>query len=82
MKNCRVCKEKPAAPNRLMCRTCSNIRTRSNKKVLQKASLVKDDSIVEREKHPSGYSKKEFWIETPHAIKRKWMNPDNFNEWY
>jgi len=81
-KPCRVCKEKPAASGRLMCITCKNKRVRSNNNVLKKALYVKDDAIVESDKPTSGYKKKEFWIETPHTIKRNGVIRDNFNEWY
>ncbi len=81
-KPCRICKQKPAAIGRLMCMTCKNKRVKRNNKVLKTFNYIKDDTIVERVKPKNGYHKKEFWIETPHKIKRDKITRDEFNGFY
>tara|TARA_R110002020_G_scaffold7257_2_gene30670 strand:+ start:574 stop:834 length:261 start_codon:yes stop_codon:yes gene_type:complete len=78
MKKCKVCKSKPAAENRRICNGC-------RKKRYNEMQEVKN--IFTRKKKKIEYiepktAKREFWVETPHRIKRGWRPEDDFNNFY
>ena len=84
-KKCRVCEDKPAAENRLVCNSCRKMNYNKNKDIVKSylAKPITDKEVEEiKIKNKSNYHPKEYWIETPHKIEREWRVPDNFNNWY